>query len=80
MRPLSQKKNIYIYIYIYISQKRVSEVVQGVGPEFKPQYHQKRERKRERCVDPESWTRTMNQNKSFVKIFFKEITDHTLDC
>jgi hypothetical protein len=27
------------------SQKRASEVAQGVGPEFKPPYHQKKKKK-----------------------------------
>jgi hypothetical protein len=28
------------------SQKKVGGVVQGVGPEFKPQYHQKKKKKK----------------------------------
>jgi hypothetical protein len=29
-------------------KKRADGVVQGVGPEFKPQYHKKKERKKEK--------------------------------
>jgi hypothetical protein len=29
------------------SQKRAGGVVQGVGPEFKPQYHKKKKKKRQ---------------------------------
>jgi hypothetical protein len=38
---LSQKKP---------SQKWASRVAQGVGPEFKPQYHKNKEREREREI------------------------------
>jgi hypothetical protein len=30
------------------SQKRAGGVAQGVGPEFKPQYHKKKKRKKEK--------------------------------
>jgi hypothetical protein len=39
MRPYLEKK---------LSQKRAGRVAEGVGPEFKPQYH-KKEKKKELC-------------------------------
>jgi hypothetical protein len=38
VRPYLEKKNL--------SQKRAGKVAQGVGPEFKPQYHKKKKKKR----------------------------------
>jgi hypothetical protein len=33
------------------SQKRDGGVAQGVGPEFKPQYHKKKKRSTINCID-----------------------------
>jgi hypothetical protein len=42
----------YLKIYIYITKKKVlGGVAQGEGPEFKPQYCQKKKRKKEILIN-----------------------------
>jgi hypothetical protein len=42
---------VRLYLKNPITKKRAGGVAQGVGPEFKPQYHKTKKRKKKTCED-----------------------------
>jgi hypothetical protein len=58
LKPARAISSIRPYLEKTLHKKRVGAVAQGVGPEFKPQYHKKRKKERK---EKGMWTEVVRE-------------------